>query len=107
MNRKEYLLQVILHFLKENPQTQTGAIHEYVRSVLHSEAPINPVEARLNIRLSTPITNEDAMLVNEIIYDLIHTRVLTPGVDRSNLDLPFISVTSEENFKTYYRPFNT
>lgn len=45
------------------------------------------------------MSDQDAMLINEVIYDLISERILTPGIDRSNLEWPFLSVTNMEKLK--------
>lgn len=38
---------------------------------------------------------DDALLAHETIWDLLFERILTPGLDASNLELPWVRVHSE------------
>lgn len=49
------------------------------------------------------ISDRDALLINEIIYDLISKRILTPGVNRSNLDLPHVHVSDMDKLEIELR----
>ena len=41
------------------------------------------------------LDGDDKLLASEVIWDLLFERVLTPGMDASNLDLPWVRVHSE------------
>ena len=41
------------------------------------------------------LDGDDTLLANEVIWDLLFERVLTPGMDASNLGLPWVRVHSE------------
>lgn len=100
---KKEVQQTVFDFLLKNPQTSTGAIHKYIETVLNERGLAGEVTTGnqyMRVTSHIPVSAQDAMLVNEVIYDLISERVLTPGVDASNLELPFISVTSTERLKS-------
>lgn len=41
------------------------------------------------------LDGDDKLLATEVIWDLLFERVLTPGTDASNLELPWVRVHSE------------
>ncbi|XOK61172.1 hypothetical protein ACJ7K1_32635 [Paenibacillus elgii] len=103
---KEELLQIILKFILEKPKTQAAEIHQHVFEILKQRGLVGEKTTRHPGYTSTTfvrMSDSDAMLVNEIIYDLIILRVLTPGINADNLEWPWISLTSEEKLRTYLR----
>ncbi|NGQ95025.1 hypothetical protein G3578_07475 [Brevibacillus sp. SYP-B805] len=103
---KEEVLQATLRFLKDNPKTQFAAIHENIKNILKARGEIGAITTGNQYYSTTQyvdISDSDAMLVNEVIYDLIIERVLTPGVDKHNLNFPFLTVTSMDRLNRFLR----
>lgn len=47
------------------------------------------------------VSDKDALLINNCIYDLLYSRVITPGVNESNLELSFVHVSDESKLNEY------
>ncbi|MTI47052.1 hypothetical protein [Sporosalibacterium faouarense] len=76
---------IVLEFLKENPYTTIENIRNNVISAIKERG----LEASKN----------DVLLINTIIWDMIMNRILTPGIDENNLDLPYIHVSNMDKLK--------
>ncbi|NOU91160.1 hypothetical protein GC102_36350 [Paenibacillus sp. LMG 31460] len=103
---KEEVLQATLRYLLKNDRTQLGAIRHNIEEILKSRGEAGEITTRgIGFTSTSYVRMSDtvAMLVNEVIYDLISERILTPGIDASNLELPFISVTNKEKINTFLR----
>ncbi|NCT38839.1 hypothetical protein GTW56_23145 [Bacillus sp. EB93] len=46
------------------------------------------------------ISDQDIQLINECICDLLNSRVIQPGINDVNQDLPWISVSDKEKLET-------
>lgn len=91
------MLKETLLFLERNNHTQISAIRHNIMSILEQRGEIGEQTRRSGTMTTVSnikIPNEIALTINEVIYDLIYKeRVLTPGINRSNLELPFVHVS--------------
>lgn len=71
---------IILEYLKENPYTSVDEIRNYTSIALEKRGVV--------------VGEEEILFVNTMIWDLIVERILTPGKDMENLDLPYLHVSS-------------
>lgn len=95
--KKEEVLIETLRYLRNSPRTQVESIRGNIKSILQSRGEIGEITTGgqyLRTTRYVDISNEDAMLINEVIYDLISERILTPGIDRNNIEWPWLSVTN-------------
>ncbi|WBL16355.1 hypothetical protein [Sutcliffiella sp. NC1] len=99
MNREEIKYE-ILSFLERNPKTHLDAIKGHVEEILRQKGIIGRISEHQGGAIYTRtvrIDNDIALYINEVIYDLLYQeRILTPGVSRDNLDLPFLHVSKME-----------
>lgn len=101
MNKNE-IEQIILSHLQTSPQTQLAAIRHSVEKELEKQGKCGEIVTRSGSVTHTryePMSKETAMFINEIIWDLIIERILTPGIDSANPSLPWISVTNLDKFQ--------
>lgn len=99
---KEDILKMIVQHLGVFPLTSLGAIREVIRSSLKQRGFIRGVTEHLSaatIPYNRKITEEDIRLINDCIYDLLYSRVITPGINDDNQDLPWIRVSDKEKLK--------
>ncbi|MGF9946064.1 hypothetical protein ABEX44_22815 [Priestia megaterium] len=100
---KNEVQNIIIKHLEENPKTQLASIRHSVEHVLESRG-ITGKQVKGGQFLRTEwierISDEDALLINEVIYDLLYDRIITPGINASNLDLPWVHVSSREKLST-------
>jgi hypothetical protein len=94
--RKSVLRQIVLDVVfglepTQYPATQLRALQSAVAEVI-----VRRSEQKLPdyMPYAPPLSREDSDLVNEIAWDLIIERVITPGMDPSNCDLPWFRLTS-------------
>lgn len=94
---KQEILKATLQYLSKNPYTQLSALEENVNAILRDKGIIGKKQDHRGggtYTTTVRISNETALLVNEVIYDLLYKdRVITPGVDNANLRLPFVHVS--------------
>ncbi|WP_249593657.1 hypothetical protein [Peribacillus frigoritolerans] len=99
MEKKE-MIKIILNYLERNPFTQTGGIESAVHAVLTERGIMGEITTGNQYMRTTRqerIPNNLALLINEVIYDLMYSeRIITPGVNRDNLGLPFVHVSNME-----------
>ncbi|MGD6831419.1 hypothetical protein ACQCT5_04620 [Sutcliffiella halmapala] len=92
--------QVILNYLRDNPKTQMEAVRESVEQVLRENGQIGQRSRQIgrSVHTETVSINHDmALLINEVIYDLMYQdRIITPGLNKDNLELPFLHVSNME-----------
>jgi hypothetical protein len=101
---KKEVQDIIIGYLKKNPKTQIASIKGSVRNVLEERGLIGTItEERLGVTRTYKkyISDEDALLVNEVIYDLLYGRVITPGINESNQDLPWVHVSDMKKLQNY------
>jgi hypothetical protein len=99
MIEKHILRALVLEQLSRTPKTQiVNAINDVERLV--AERGIFPTEddcQRLGIDYKyyqhNTLNPIDNLTINEIIWDLILERIVTPGFDASNTNLPFFRLT--------------
>lgn len=101
---KKTAMREIAGYLLKNSETNIDSIRAFVRHRLEHEGIVGEKTKHqggaiytYNVRMS----DEDALLINECIYDLLYSRVITPGVNSSNLDLPFIHVSNLDKLSEY------
>ena len=77
---KKEIERIILNYLLKNPCTQC----QYIINELNGS----------NRRDYKRLSNEEAMLMNDVIFDFIVKRIITPGMNASNLEWPFLHVSN-------------
>ena len=101
---KEQVIKSIAEHLKGNPKTSIDNIRNSIYAGLREKGVIGRVSERKHGMTTTfdrDISDEDALLINECIYDLLYSRAITPGVNRDNLDLPHLHVTDKSKLEKY------
>lgn len=104
MLMKSQVMSEIVEYLTKNPITQIAAIRSAITQRLYDESIIGEItEARGMVRetFTRRISNEDALLINKCIYDLLYARVITPGANADNLELPFLHVSDKDKLEEY------
>lgn len=100
---KEEMREVVCGFLINNPKTQLKFIQEDVENVLKSRGEIGKKliisQDQQVVVEHVRMSDEDAIMLMEILYDLIVERVLTPGFDSERLFWPFLTVTNMNKLK--------
>ncbi|MFE3978716.1 MULTISPECIES: hypothetical protein [unclassified Priestia] len=102
MDKKEIFIET-LKFIKQNPHTQFAEIKRNIESILKARGIIGEKREHIgggiltrNIR--TP--DETALKINEVFYDLLYKeRILTPGINDDNLNLPFVHVSDMDRLE--------
>ncbi len=79
---------IILEYLKENPYTNIIEVRDHTTKALQMRG--------------VEIDDNTVLLINSIIWDLICERILTPGKNMDNLDLPFIHVDNMDKLKNRF-----
>lgn len=79
---KTELELIILEYLMENSYTNINDIRYHLMEVFKLR--------------NEKVLQEDLLYVNSIIWDYISNRILTPGKDVDNLDLPYVHVSNRE-----------
>jgi len=75
------------------PANSISSIRTAVAEILHRES--GKQEDSLNILpFAKPLTPQDAELCDEIVWDLLIERVITPGLDHNNPGLDWIRLHS-------------
>ncbi|MED3710020.1 hypothetical protein P4502_12380 [Peribacillus frigoritolerans] len=101
---KDEVMVIMANALLNNHVNSINSLKENVKQVLRKRGIIGPVsESRGGgtVHYDRRISNEDALLINECVYDLLYGRVITPGMDEANLDLPWIHVSNVKKLRTY------
>jgi hypothetical protein len=71
---------------------------------LHFAQKLNPQKLAVGIGMAYApprLSEKDFLLVNEVIWDLIVERAITPGFDQTNDDLPWLSITNKTILENY------
>ncbi|MEN8644697.1 hypothetical protein ABFE25_08375 [Bacillus toyonensis] len=98
MTKNEILKAIIMH-LEHKPLTHIGNIRNTVKDALRSRGQFGEVTRQQgNMRITETLRMSDrvALETNEIIYDFLYDRVITPGVDEANLELPWVHLSNPE-----------
>ncbi|MBD8133945.1 hypothetical protein IFR10_00160 [Bacillus sp. CFBP 13597] len=101
---KDEVMAIMANALLNNRANSINSLKENVKEVLRNRGIIGPVsESRGGgtVSYDRRISNKDALLINECVYDLLYGRVITPGMDEANLELPWIHVSNEKKLRTY------
>lgn len=116
MIEKRILRNLVLEVLKKTPKTQaTSIINDVERLVRGKDLfPSKEECQRLNVDYHYYEQEElnpiDKFNVVEVVWDLIIERIISPGQDQSNVNFPFVSLTSfgkaviSESTPHYYDP---
>lgn len=80
---KEEILEIIVSKLEQSPYTELSRLR-------------GAVKAEIDKSSDAVLDRKTALLINEVIYDLLYGRVITPGIDGPNIDLPWIHVSNPE-----------
>ncbi|MEK5055880.1 hypothetical protein MHH96_21040 [Niallia sp. FSL K6-0212] len=100
-NEVEY---IIAKHLESNPKTQIAAIRNVVEDKLREQGVIGKQSIGNQYYTKTweeRISNKDALLINEVFYDFLYGRIITPGIDSLNNDFPWVHVSDPEKLKKY------
>lgn len=103
LKKDEVMKEVITH-LVENPKTGIDYIRNSIYARLKKEGIIGEIVESgggMTTRFDRYISDEDALLINECVYDLLYDRVITPGANSDQLDLPSIHVTDKNKLEKY------
>lgn len=95
MNKNE-MTKIILKYLQRHPKTQYGEVKHQVETELARRGITGQIQSRqgnVNMTRNVRISDDDALLINQVIWDLISERVLTPGINRDNFQWPFFHVS--------------
>jgi hypothetical protein len=100
MIEKQILRNLLLEVLKRTPKTQATSITNEVEVLVRKYDLFPNLEDCQRLGVDYHYYEEknlsplDMSHILEVIWDLITERVLTPGIDQSNVNFPFVSVTS-------------
>jgi hypothetical protein len=96
--------RIIARHLDSNQKTQMAAMRDAVERELERQGIIGEkTEGNQYMRRTWTerISDHDALLTNEVIYDFLYGRIITPGYDSANRDLPWVHVSDNEKLKEY------
>lgn len=100
MIEKNLFRSLVLEVFKKTPRTQATSIINDVERLVKERDLLPSREDCIQHKLDyhyyeqgelNPIDN---FTIVEVIWDLIAERILTPGIDQSNVNFPFVSLTS-------------
>ncbi|MGW8426220.1 hypothetical protein ACWGJQ_12065 [Peribacillus simplex] len=100
---KDDIFRMIVKHLDLFPLTSLEAIREVIRSSLKQRGLIggmNKQTGAANVTYNRKISDQDIQLLKDCICDLLYSRVIQPGIDDDNVDLPWIHVSDKEKLKT-------
>ncbi|MCK1995029.1 hypothetical protein GW626_08500 [Peribacillus muralis] len=102
---KDDILKMIVRHLSVFPLTSLAAIREVIGSSLKQRGLISGVTEHISGAAATynrKISDEDIRLMNDCIYELLNSRIITPGNNLDHMDLPWIHVSDQEKLKHMY-----
>ncbi len=97
---KKILRSLVLDVFKKTPNTQVISIINDVemlvreRDLFPSEDECMRFKVDYHDYRQKHLNPADQFTISEVIWDLIAERIITPGIDRSNVNFPFVSLTS-------------
>ena len=99
---KDEVLKLFANHLSDNKYSSIYNLKSLIERQMTSQGIIGEITEGNSMYRTTfnrRISDEDALLINECIYDLLYTRVITPGNNADNLELPWIHVSDDEKLK--------
>ncbi|MFJ8070070.1 hypothetical protein ACIQZD_14120 [Peribacillus sp. NPDC096447] len=100
---REDIFRMIVKHLDVFPLTSLEAIREVIRSSLNQRGLIGGMTKQTgaaSITYNRKISDQDIQFINDCICDLLNSRVIQPGINDDNLELPWISVSDKEKLET-------
>ncbi|TDL91540.1 hypothetical protein E2R55_00165 [Vibrio vulnificus] len=98
---KDDIFRMIVKHLDVFPLTSLEAIREVIRSSLNQRGLIGGITKQTGAAIyNRKISDQDIQLINDCICDLLKSRVIQPGINEVNQELPWISVADKEKLKT-------
>lgn len=95
---KENIRKEVVSFILSNKDgngINVGAIYEHFIQLLHPRN--NNLIANYGTLAPQPtLDDQEFDIVNEVIWDLIVERAITPGMNLSNPNYPWLRITDEE-----------
>ena len=101
---KEEAFNLLGEILKKHPKTQMAAVLSSVKKVLESRGDIGEKTVKSSNVTTTgnvELHETDYFIINECFYDLLYGRVITPGINERNGELPWIRLSNEKNLGKY------
>lgn len=93
MTKDQLFVEVVNYCLTQNDQGFTfGSLTQTILEDLNEKVKIQHPNKSLSVILS----NEEIMLLQEIVWDLIIQRILTPGADRYHDEWSNLRVTNKQ-----------
>lgn len=97
---KEDIFRMIVKHLDVFPLTSIEAIREVIRSSLNQRGLIGGITKQTGAATyNRKISDQDIQLISDCICDLLNSRVIQPGINEVNQELPWISVSDKEKLK--------
>lgn len=108
------LREIILEALLQDPKTQVSNLIDHVGRLAEQKKLIRRSAQHGSIVYSSSygriLAPDDELNINQIVWDLVTERIITPGIDTNNLEWPWLrltdfgkSVASDSSTK-YYDP---
>ena len=87
------LRELVLEGLLQTPRTQVANLTELVGRIADNKKLINRTENQGHMIYSSShsriLSREDELSINQILWDLVAERIITPGCDNANPNWPF------------------
>lgn len=99
MIEKEILRNLILEVLKKSPHTQfvniIGDVEHLIkeRDLFPNEGECQRLKVDYRYYQQKELNPADKFTIVEVTWDLITERIVTPGYNHDNINLPFVSLT--------------
>lgn len=101
---KREIESLVANYLKNYPQTEIGYVRQFIETVLAERGIVDSKETdggSYSITREITLSDRNALLINEVIYDFLYSRIISPGINKKNLDLPYIHVSNKEKLLSY------
>lgn len=101
---KREIESLVASYLNNYPQTQTGYVRQFLETVLAEKGIVDSQDTggqNYSVTREITLSDKKALLINEVIYDFLYMRIITPGIDKNNLELPFIHVNDMDKLKKF------
>lgn len=99
---KNEVLRITLECLKENPRTQESYIVSHFDKLLREQGKVGTV-TKGNMWFSTisdlAFPDDVRLMINEVIWDLVIERIITPGMNALNIEWPWLRVTDMDKLE--------
>lgn len=100
MIEKKILRSLVLEVFKKSPHTQAISVINDVERLVNERDLFSSKDECERFKVDyrnyeqRQLNSSDKFGILEVIWDLITERIITPGMDHSNPDFPFVSLTS-------------